>query len=126
MADRGQPQPAIVNAMSVDVEDYFQASAFDDAVPRHNWDQLESRVCANTDRLLALFEESGVRATFFVLGWVAARYPALVRRIASRQHEVASHGYGHRLIYDQTPSEFREDVRRAKGVLEDICGTAID
>lgn len=112
--------------MSVDVEDYFQASAFDGAVPRHNWDQCESRVCANTDRLLALFEEAGVRATFFVLGWVAARYPALVRRIASGQHEVASHGYGHRLIYDQTPSEFREDVRRAKGVLEDICGTAID
>lgn len=130
MAQQGRRQESIVsapivNAMSVDVEDYFQVSAFEGVVPRHSWDQFESRVCANTDRLLALFEESGVQATFFVLGWVAARHPALVRRIASQHHEVASHGYGHRLVYDQTPSEFREDVRRAKGVLEDICGTPV-
>ncbi len=82
-------------------------------------------MCANTERLLALFEESGVRATFFVLGWVAARFPALVRRIAAGHHEIASHGYGHRLVYDLTPEEFREDVRRAKGLLEDIGGMAV-
>lgn len=126
IAERGRAEQAIVNAMSVDVEDYFQVSAFDSVVPRRSWDQLESRVCANTERLLALFDQAGVKATFFVLGWVAARFPALVRRIASHRHEVASHGFGHRLVYDLTPSEFREDVRRAKGVLEDLSGLPVD
>lgn len=116
----------IVNAMSVDVEDYFQVSAFDAVVPRASWDARESRVCANTERLLAMFAESNVRATFFVLGWVADRYPALVRRIASQHHELASHGYSHHLVYDQTPSQFREDVRRAKRVIEDASGTVVE
>jgi len=106
------------NAMTVDVEDYFHVSAFDGVVPRHRWEQLESRVSANTERLLAIFEEFGVRATFFVLGWVAERFPELVRRIAALGHEVASHGYAHRLVYDQTPQTFRDDVRRAKSLLE--------
>src|SRR5947207_10080000 len=101
----------IVNAMSVDVEDYFQVSAFDRVVSRTSWDSIESRVCANTDRLLEIFDRAGVRSTFFVLGWVAARWPALVRRIAVMGHEIASHGYNHQLLYELTPRQFREDVR---------------
>lgn len=116
---------AIVNAMSIDVEDYFHVSAFDRVVPRDDWDRLESRVVGNTERLLDLFAEFGVRSTFFVLGWVAERHPALVASIADRGHEVASHGYAHRLIYEQTPSAFREDVRRAKRVLEDASGRRV-
>ena len=116
----------LVNAMSVDVEDYFQVSAFDRVVRRGTWGEFESRVCANTERLLGLFDETGVRATFFVLGWVAVRFPSLVRRIAESRHEIASHGYAHRLVYDLLPEEFRDDVRRAKGVLEDIAGVAIE
>lgn len=118
------PQP-IVNAMTIDVEDYFHVSAFDGVVPRSQWDRLESRVCANTERLLDVFAEHGVRATFFVLGWVAERHPALVARIAAGGHEIASHGYGHRLVYDQTPSAFRSDVRRAKAVLEQSVGVRV-
>jgi polysaccharide deacetylase family protein (PEP-CTERM system associated) len=127
MADAGASSvdDRIVNAMSVDVEDYFQVSAFDQIVDRGTWDSLESRVCANTERLLALFERADVRATFFVLGWVAARFPALVRRMADGGHEIASHGYGHRLVYEIGPDEFRQDIRRAKALLEDISGTAV-
>lgn len=118
------PQP-LVNAMTIDVEDYFHVSAFDGVVPRSQWDRLESRVCANTERLLDIFAEHDVRATFFVLGWVAERHPALVTRIAAGGHEIASHGYGHRLVYDQTPSAFRSDVRRAKEVLEQSAGVRV-
>jgi polysaccharide deacetylase family protein (PEP-CTERM system associated) len=115
----------MANAMSIDVEDYFHVSAFDGVVPRTTWDSLESRVGANTRRLLDLFDEFQVRATFFILGWVAERDPGLVRDIASRGHEVASHGYAHRLIYDQTPAAFRHDVRRAKRIIEDACGRSL-
>jgi polysaccharide deacetylase family protein (PEP-CTERM system associated) len=115
----------IVNAMSVDVEDYFQVSAFDQVVPRASWDQRESRVVANTERLLALFEEAGVRSTFFVLGWVAERHPSLIRRIAALGHEIASHGFGHQLVYDLTVDQFRDDVRRSKALLESTAGTAV-
>jgi polysaccharide deacetylase family protein (PEP-CTERM system associated) len=115
----------IVNAMTIDVEDYFHVSVFDGVVPRQRWPDLESRVCANTDRLLIILEEADVKATFFVLGWVAERWPQLVRRIAERGHEIASHGYGHRLVYDQTPREFREDLRRAKGVVEDAASVTV-
>ena len=108
----------VVNAMTIDVEDYFHVSVFDGVVPRERWNSLESRVCANTERILAIFQEHRVRATFFVLGWVAERFPGLVRQIAALGHEIASHGYAHRLVYDQTPAAFREDVRRAKGLLE--------
>ena len=87
----------VVNAMTVDVEDYFQVSAFDQVLPRSRWDSMESRVVANTERLLRLFGGAGVRGTFFVLGWVAERFPALVRRIAADGHEIGSHGFGHRL-----------------------------
>jgi polysaccharide deacetylase family protein (PEP-CTERM system associated) len=115
----------VVNAMTIDVEDYFHVSVFDGTFPRHQWSQLESRVCANTDRLLRIFEDANVRATFFVLGWVAERFPSLVERIAAHSHEIASHGYAHRLVYDQTPSTFREDVRRAKALLEDVSGRRV-
>src|SRR5262245_8399548 len=118
----GQP---LVNAISVDVKDYFQVSAFDRVVSRSAWEHMESRVGANTDRLLALFERYGVRATFFVLGWVAERQPDLVRRITAAGHELACHRYGHQLVYEQTPEAFREDIRRAKRVLEDIAGVAV-
>jgi polysaccharide deacetylase family protein (PEP-CTERM system associated) len=115
----------IVNAMTIDVEDYFHVSVFDGVVPRAEWEGLESRVCRNTERMLALFAEHEVKATFFVLGWVAERFPRLVAQLAALGHEVASHGYGHRLIYDQTRSAFRNDVRRAKALLEDASGTAV-
>jgi len=100
-------------------------SAFDDVVSRDAWPGMQSRVVANTERLLDLFDEYDVRSTFFVLGWVADRHPALVRAIVARGHELASHGYAHRLVYSQTEREFREDVRRAKGLLEDAGGVAV-
>ena len=116
---------AIVNAMSIDVEDYFQVSAFDEVVSRDSWDAMPSRVVANTERLLAIFEEHQVTATFFVLGWVAERFPALVSDIAKAGHELASHGYSHRLVYDQSPEVFRDDVRRAKALIEDKGGKLV-
>ena len=115
----------VVNAMSVDVEDYFQVSAFDAVVSRTEWDRLESRVVANTTRVLELFDKAGVKATFFVLAWVAERYPALVRTIASQGHEIGSHGFNHQLVYTLTGDQFRDDVRRSKGVLEEITGQVV-
>ena len=97
-----------LNAMTVDVEDYFHVSVFDRTVARADWESMESRVVGNTNRLLDLFDEHAVRGTFFVLGWVAERYPALVRSVAGRGHELASHGYAHRLVYEQTPEVFAE------------------
>ena len=120
-----QPAVRVVNVMSVDVEDYFQVSAFDGHVSREVWDGLESRVCRNTERLLDIFDRASVTATFFVLGWVAERHPSLVRTIAQAGHEIASHGYGHGLVYEMTPEQFREDVRRAKAVLESVSGTPV-
>jgi polysaccharide deacetylase family protein (PEP-CTERM system associated) len=116
---------AIVNAMTVDVEDYFHVSAFDSVVSRARWETFESRVSRNTDRLLELFDRAGVRSTFFVLGWVAARFPTLVRRIADLGHEVASHGYNHQLVYMLTPRQFREDVRAARAAIEDAAGMSV-
>src|SRR6185503_7031515 len=115
----------VVNAMTIDVEDYFHVSVFDGLVPRHAWGSMESRVCANTERLLELFDETGVTATFFVLGWVAERFPRLVRQIAAAGHEIASHGYHHQLLYTLTPAQFREDVRASKALLEQASGTAV-
>lgn len=107
------------NALTVDVEDYFQVSAFANQIDPRDWDRFELRVEHNTRRLLDIFVEREVRATFFVLGWVAERCPALVRSIADLGHEVACHGYSHQLIYNQTPAVFREETRRAKACLED-------
>ena len=115
----------IVNAMSVDVEDYFQVSAFDRVVARGDWHAFESRVVRNTQRLLTFFNDHHVRSTFFVLGWVAERFPGLVREIAALGHEVASHGFNHQLVYTLAPEQFREDVRRAKAVAEDAAGRAV-
>jgi polysaccharide deacetylase family protein (PEP-CTERM system associated) len=118
-------EAAIVNAMTIDVEDYFQVSAFEGIAPRPRWDQFESRVCANTERFLSIFAELEVKATFFVLGWIAERHRDLVRRIADSGHEIASHGYAHRLVYDITKTAFRDDTRRAKAIIEDASGRAV-
>ena len=115
----------VVNMMTIDVEEHFHASVFSEAVPRSRWDDLQSRVCTNTDRMLEIFEAAGVRATFFVLGWVAERHPGLVRRIAAGGHEIASHGYAHGLIYLDTPEAFREDLRRSKRVIESAAGVPV-
>ena len=115
----------VVNAMTIDVEDYFHVSVFDGVVPRHEWSTLQSRVVRNTERLLELFAEKNVRATFFVLGWVAERHPDLVRAIVAGGHELASHGFAHRLVYDLTPAQFRDDVRRSKAVLESAGGVPV-
>jgi polysaccharide deacetylase family protein (PEP-CTERM system associated) len=119
------PFGRVTNAITVDVEDYFHASAFDRVVPRAAWDDYESRVVPNTHRLLDLFDEQRVRGTFFVLGWVANKFPELVREISNRGHELASHGYHHQLVYMLTPEQFRDDVRRAKGVIEQTAGVLV-
>jgi polysaccharide deacetylase family protein (PEP-CTERM system associated) len=113
------------NVISVDVEDYFHAESFADIVERSKWDSYQSRVEANTRRLLELFSELNIEGTFFILGWVAERFPALVREIAAHGHELACHSYWHRLIYKLDPNEFREDSYRAKQVIEQTAGTAI-
>jgi len=115
----------VVNAMSIDVEDYFQVSAFDRVVSRASWGARESRVDRNTRWLLDLFDETGVKATFFVLGWIAEQCPDLVRQIASRGHEIASHGFNHQLLYTLTPRQFRDDVRDAKNALEQLAGRPV-
>jgi polysaccharide deacetylase family protein (PEP-CTERM system associated) len=115
----------MLNALSVDVEDYYQVSAFESVVRFEEWGRRESRVEWNTHRVLDLLDEHQIKATFFVLGWVAERNPTLVRIISKRGHEVASHGYSHQLIYTQTPEEFREETRRAKKIVEDIIGGPI-
>ncbi len=115
----------VLNALTIDVEDYFHVSGFADTVSPEQWDDLESRVEANTYRLLDILADAGVRGTFFVLGWVAERYPTLVRAIQAGKHEIGCHSYSHRLIYDQTPEEFRADLRRARIVIEDVTGEAV-
>lgn len=109
----------MLNAMTVDVEDYFHVAALATAIDRRDWGRWESRVERNTQRLLDMFAEHGLRATFFVLGWVAERHPQLVREIAAAGHEIASHGYSHQLVYRQRPEEFRQETQRAKALLED-------
>ena len=113
---------SVPNALTVDVEDYFHVSALAPSIERGSWSSRESRVVGNTHRLLDLFEQFGVRGTFFVLGWVAERHAQLVRDIAARGHEIACHGLSHRLVYEQSPQEFREETQRAKSLLEDITG----
>ena len=115
----------VVNALTVDVEDYFHVSAFADCIERKTWDSLESRVEQNTHKLLTIFDETSVSATFFMLGWVADRYPNLVTEITANGHELACHGYSHQLIYTQGRSVFREESLRAKKLLEDISGKAV-
>ncbi|MCK0531728.1 XrtA system polysaccharide deacetylase [Sphingobium agri] len=109
----------VLNALSVDVEDWFHVGAFERTISRSSWDGLTHRVERNTDAVLALFAEAGVSATFFTLGWVAERYPALMRRIAEAGHEVASHGYDHARVFTLSPEAFRADLRRSRALLED-------
>lgn len=112
--------PDICHAMTVDVEDYFHVSAFAKVINPTEWDKWPSTVERNTRTLMDLFDEFGIKATFFVLGWVAERHEALIREIAERGHEIASHGYSHQLVYRQSPTEFKEETARSKQLLEDI------
>jgi len=120
MTDHAQ----ILNALSCDVEDWFQVGAFETVIAKDAWDGLEQRVERNADAVLALFDEAGVKGTFFTLGWVAERYPALIRRIAAAGHEVASHGWDHDRVFTLTPDRFRADLRRAHAAIEAAAGVA--
>jgi polysaccharide deacetylase family protein (PEP-CTERM system associated) len=115
----------ITNAMTIDVEDYFQVGAFKNIISPSNWDDLPCRVERNVDLLLAALNNAGVHATFFTLGWIAERYPTMVKRIIAQGHELASHGYGHQMITDLDVNAFRQDVIRAKKTLEDITSFSI-
>jgi polysaccharide deacetylase family protein (PEP-CTERM system associated) len=112
----------MLNALSVDVEDWFQVGAFENVIARGAWDTLPHRVERNSDAVLALFEQAGVKGTFFTLGWVAERYPALIRRIVDAGHEIASHGWDHQRVFTMTAAEFRADLKRARSAIEDACG----
>lgn len=115
----------MVNALTFDVEDYFQVSAFSAYIPRSEWQQRECRVEFNVERLLSLLDDYGVHATFFTLGWIAKRYPELVRRIVENGHELASHGYSHERATEQDHTSFSADIREAKCLLEDIAGVEV-
>ncbi len=115
----------ITNVMSVDVEDYFQVGAFEHTISRDDWEKWPCRVEANIERILALFSRHGVKATFFTLGWIAERYPGVVRDIVAGGHELASHGYGHQRATSLTREKFHADVARAKHLLEDIGGVGV-
>jgi polysaccharide deacetylase family protein (PEP-CTERM system associated) len=115
----------ITNVMSVDVEDYFQVGAFEHTIRRDDWERWPCRIEANMDLILALFQRHDVRATFFALGWIAERYPGVVKRLVAAGHELASHGYGHQRASDLTREQFRQDVDRAKKLLEDLGGVPV-
>ncbi|NHN36732.1 DUF3473 domain-containing protein [Pseudomaricurvus alcaniphilus] len=119
------PANDLINAMTVDVEDYFQVSAFEQNVNKSDWDKVPCRVEQNVDRILDLFDQNETKATFFTLGWVAERYPAMVRRIVDNGHELASHGWEHIRVVNQSPAEFYEDICRTKGLLEDLSGEEV-
>ena len=113
------------NALSVDVEDWFQVGAFETVIDRKDWDSLECRVERNTDAVIALFDDAGIKGTFFTLGWVAERYPALMRRIVRAGHELASHGYGHDRVFTLTPQQFAADIERTRKLIEDMSGALV-
>lgn len=123
--NRARKANALLNAMSVDIEDWFQVGAFETVIDRAGWDSLEHRVEHNTNAVLDLFDEVGIKATFFTLGWVAERYPALMQRIVSAGHEVASHGYDHARVFTLTPDQFRRDLDHSRKILEDSTGQAV-
>jgi polysaccharide deacetylase family protein (PEP-CTERM system associated) len=122
--DSRTPQP-VLNALTIDVEDYYHVSGFDHCVARKDWDDFPSRVGDSTRRVLDRLAEAGVRGTFFILGWVAERHPDLVKAIRRAGHEIGCHSHGHRLVYEQTPQQFRVDLRLARVALEDIIGEPI-
>ena len=124
-ASRRQAPMPVVNAMTVDVEDYFQVQALAEQFPRSIWDKQTARVERNTDRVLSLFADHGIKATFFTLGWVAERHRSLIHRIVENGHELASHGYEHTRADQQDRNAFRADVRRTKGILEDVSATSV-
>lgn len=124
MSGRARPN-GVVNALTVDVEEYFQVSAFEGVIARADWDGIESRVALGTRRILDLFDRHRVRGTFFVLGWIADRHPALVREIADRGHEIASHGYEHRLVTGFDAEAFAADLRRAAASIHAACGARV-
>lgn len=115
----------IRNALTIDVEDYFQVSAFAQYIPRSSWDNLPCRVERNIDRILMLLDEHKIRATFFTLGWIAERYPAMVKRIVENDHELASHGYAHHRVTELSRKQFYDDITRSKALLEDIGSQSV-
>ncbi|TAJ98314.1 MAG: DUF3473 domain-containing protein [Candidatus Manganitrophaceae bacterium] len=115
----------MLNALTIDVEDYYQVSGFESHIRFEQWPDYESRVVGNTWRLLEMLHFHRVKATFFVLGWIAERYPQVVLAIHKEGHEIASHGYRHRLLYNMSREEFRQDTERSKGLLEDLCGVPV-
>lgn len=115
----------MINALTVDVEDYFQVTAFERYIRNEDWDNYPLRVVDNTFKILDMLDEFSVKSTFFVLGWVAERCPTLIKEIQNRGHEIACHGYIHKPVYNVDPENFRRDIRRAKKVTEDICGKKI-
>lgn len=124
-ATTASPASVIRNAMTIDVEDYFQVSVFAPHIAREDWPKMPCRVEANIDRILQLLSERNVPATFFTLGWIAERYPSMVRRIVAGGHELASHGYAHLRASDQDEAQFRDDIVRSKHILEDIGGQPV-
>ena len=125
LRNRGKKTAQITHVLTVDVEDYFQVEAFAGSVDRESWNIWPSRVVSNTQRVLDLFDEHRAKGTFFIVGWVAARFPHLVREIQSRGHELACHSYWHRTVYSLSPDEFRKDTRQAKRAIEDAAGVAV-
>ncbi|WP_414696390.1 XrtA system polysaccharide deacetylase [Parasphingorhabdus sp.] len=123
--DKARKGNALLNAMSVDIEDWFQVGAFETVIDRTDWDGLEHRVERNSHAVLDLFDETGIKATFFTLGWVAERYPKLMQRIVSAGHEVASHGYDHARVFTMTADQFRDDLDRSRKLLEDCTGQTV-
>ena len=115
----------MLNALTVDIEDYFMVSAFSGSIPQDQWGAYEPRVEGNTRRLLDIFDRKKVKGTFFVVGWIAEKFPGVVREICRRGHEIGCHSHLHRLVYDLSPEEFRRDTRNAKGVIEDVSGESV-
>jgi len=115
----------MLNALTIDIEDYYHVSAFEAIVPFADWERYESRVVKNTHHILDMLDAYMTKATFFVLGWIVERHPGLIRTLVARGHEVASHGYAHRRVYTQTPEQFRTETRRSKRLLEDTLGQPI-
>src|SRR5438105_2718869 len=118
----GNAENAIINMMSVDLEDWFCVYNFSGIIKYEDWDSCESRVSMNTHRLLDLFDKYNTKATFFVLGWIAERFPDLIRKISDRGHEIASHGYSHKLVTKMAPQEFRDDLLKALTITREISG----
>ncbi len=123
--EKARKANALLNAMSVDIEDWFQVGAFETVIDRADWDGLEHRVERNSNEVLDLFEEVGIKATFFTLGWVAERYPKLMQRIVEAGHEVASHGYDHARVFTMTAQQFQDDLKHSRKILEDSSGQAV-